>query len=326
LGSFGKDGGLMHLALFHDTPSGYIESVVRLLAEGASVSVPTIVAAPRDRFPLLARSLGGSPAVRLVDARSLEVNPGRLIPYVHRCLDESDDGLRLVVDANAGGHTAAHYEVYACHHALLNDAFRDEPLQVLCANDVDALPATVVEDVRHAHPDLELDGRVVPNAAYRPTDSVVRQLTAAPLPEPPEDAEPLTFRSRDLTDVRERVGRWSRANGLAGDRSDDLVLAISELCGNSILHGGGTGQLRLWVEDDELVGEVTDTGRLADAMVGLTPPTPTQRGGRGLWLTNLLCDLVQRRSSAGGTITRLSMGRHDRPDDLVLPPPPSTRR
>ena len=155
---------------------------------------------------------------------------------------------------------------------------------------------------------------------------VLAQLASHLMPEPPEDAEPLTFRSRDLTDVRERVGRWSRANGLAGDRSDDLVLAISELCGNSILHGGGTGQLRLWVEDDELVGEVTDTGRLADAMVGLTPPTPTQRGGRGLWLTNLLCDLVQRRSSAGGTITRLSMGRHDRPDDLVLPPPPSTRR
>jgi anti-sigma regulatory factor (Ser/Thr protein kinase) len=36
------------------------------------------------------------------------------------------------------------------------------------------------------------------------------------------------------------------------------------------------------------------------------PPTG-RAGGRGLWLVNQLCDLVQVRSPAGGTTVRMTM-------------------
>lgn len=36
-------------------------------------------------------------------------------------------------------------------------------------------------------------------------------------------------------------------------------------------------------------------------------PTAEEIGGRGLWLVNHLCGLVQIRSSAGGTVVRLHL-------------------
>jgi anti-sigma regulatory factor (Ser/Thr protein kinase) len=36
-------------------------------------------------------------------------------------------------------------------------------------------------------------------------------------------------------------------------------------------------------------------------------PDGEQEGGRGLWLINQLCDLVQLRSSPEGTSVRMSM-------------------
>ena len=54
-----------------------------------------------------------------------------------------------------------------------------------------------------------------------------------------------------------------------------------------------------------LLFEGRDSGRIAEPLVGRVRPTPTQPKGRGLWMTNQLCDLVQIRSSAAGTAVRL---------------------
>jgi anti-sigma regulatory factor (Ser/Thr protein kinase) len=92
----------------------------------------------------------------------------------------------------------------------------------------------------------------------------------------------------------------------------DLVTATSELAANSIMHGGGTGTLRLWRENGNLIAEVEDAGRIEDPLVGRLRPGIRQEGGRGLWLTNQLCDLVQIRSGEGGTVVRLHVlaGQH----------------
>ena len=44
-----------------------------------------------------------------------------------------------------------------------------------------------------------------------------------------------------------------------------------------------------------------------DPLVGRVKPVPTQVGGRGLWLANQFCDLVQIRSGDDGTAVRLQM-------------------
>ena len=50
-----------------------------------------------------------------------------------------------------------------------------------------------------------------------------------------------------------------------------------------------------------------DSGRIEDPLVGRERPPHEQGRGRGLWIVNQLCDLVQIRSGEGGTHVRLRM-------------------
>jgi len=51
--------------------------------------------------------------------------------------------------------------------------------------------------------------------------------------------------------------------------------------------------------------EVTDGGHIDDPLVGRRMPLPLASGGRGVYLVNQLCDLVQIRSSPKGTTVRI---------------------
>jgi len=54
-----------------------------------------------------------------------------------------------------------------------------------------------------------------------------------------------------------------------------------------------------------VVCEVNDDGYLQDPLVGRRRPTPDAMGGRGLWLANQLCDLVQVRNGVEGCVVRV---------------------
>jgi anti-sigma regulatory factor (Ser/Thr protein kinase) len=88
-------------------------------------------------------------------------------------------------------------------------------------------------------------------------------------------------------------------------RVEDLTMAVNELAANSIDHGGGGGVLRWWIEPGALLCEVQDAGRIADPLVGRRTPRLDQPRGRGVWMVHQLCDLVQIRSSAAGTVVRV---------------------
>ena len=95
------------------------------------------------------------------------------------------------------------------------------------------------------------------------------------------------------------------------------MLAINELVTNSVQYGGGGGTLRIWTRDPAsssatFATAATSTTRSSGAL----PPPLDQHGGRGLWLVNHLCDLVQIRSTPKGTIVRVHMRiGADRPAD-----------
>ena len=92
-----------------------------------------------------------------------------------------------------------------------------------------------------------------------------------------------------------------------GERSDDFALAVNEVLCNSLQHAQEDGVLRLWQEPDGLVCEVSDSGHISEPLIGREEPTIGQIGGHGMWLVNLVCDLVQVRSTEQGSTVRMKM-------------------
>ena len=105
--------------------------------------------------------------------------------------------------------------------------------------------------------------------------------------------------------MRREITGLARHVGLNAARTDEFVLAVNEVATNSIRHGGGRGTLRAWIDSEAAVCEISDAGVITDPLVGRRRPASDAPGGRGLWLANVLCDLVQVRSGPDGTVVRL---------------------
>jgi anti-sigma regulatory factor (Ser/Thr protein kinase) len=117
----------------------------------------------------------------------------------------------------------------------------------------------------------------------------------------------LRFGLGGLAYLREFLGRHAAEAGVEGARVADLVLAVDELATNTLRYARGEGRLRAWRENGSLLVEVADQGHIADPLAGRDCPPPDHVGGRGLYLVNQLCDLVQLRSSPEGSVVRLHM-------------------
>ena len=93
--------------------------------------------------------------------------------------------------------------------------------------------------------------------------------------------------------------------GFEGHSRSDLVLAVHEVAVNSVRHGGGTGELLVWRDGARVVCEIRDRGVIAHPLADRLSAPPYASGGRGLWLANAICELVQIRSVPDGTVVRL---------------------
>jgi anti-sigma regulatory factor (Ser/Thr protein kinase) len=134
------------------------------------------------------------------------------------------------------------------------------------------------------------------------TKALHADLSLAPL-----KARRQEFGLDDLHDVRALVAAAATAAGMSPSRTNDLVVAASELAANSILHGGGRGLASVWGEEGAIYVEVADAGTITDPTVGHVRPDPTSEHGRGLYIANQLSDEVSIDSSAIGTRIRLRM-------------------
>jgi len=138
------------------------------------------------------------------------------------------------------------------------------------------------------------------------TRAVPHELTGAALPEPARVDVEFDFDLAMLSEVRGIVREHAEGFGLTPESVAGLELAASEIATNSVLYGGGHGHLRCWADESGFVCELRDRGRIEQPLVGRTRPAPGQTSGYGLWLAQQLCDLVEIRSGAIGTVVRIS--------------------
>lgn len=315
-----KQAAFCHEVLFYDGADEFLAGTVPFIKGALEAGEPALVAVGQDRIELLRGELGADAVgVRFADLEELGRNPARLIPAWREFVDENGGGVRPVRGIGEPiwpGRSAGEIDECQRHESLLNFAFGSTPAwSLLCPYDSGGLEDDVLEVALACHPFLAHDGESDRNSACK-LDSPSSPF-AGELPLRPEGAEVLRFDRGTLHRLRKLVSGAAKSAGLSASRGDDLVTAVSELAANSILHGGGEGALSLWLEADALVVEAEDLGCIEEPLVGRQRPVPTQEGGRGLWLVNQLCDLVQVRSGPGATAIRVRMDLSPEPPQAL---------
>ncbi|WP_206336235.1 sensor histidine kinase [Streptomyces torulosus] len=302
-------GPFVHPALFYRGEEQYLAGTVPFLRDGLAAGEAVAVAVPGPRLALIEAGLGADAAgVEFLDMTRAGRNPGRIIPGVLRAFADAHPGgrVRIIGEPIWAGRSAAEYPACVQHEALINAAFQGRAVTILCPYDADALTPAVLDDARATHPVVIDSGVERPSATYAPEQVVARY--NEPLAGPP-GAAALPFDAEALPWARAFAVREARRLGLAEARMQDLTLAVAELTTNSVVHGGGSGTLRIWAEGEQIVCEVHDLGQLTDPLVGRRPPARDQLGGRGLLLVHHITDLVRLHTASEGTTVRFHLDR-----------------
>jgi anti-sigma regulatory factor (Ser/Thr protein kinase) len=299
--------GFCHEALLYSSVDEFATATTLFLRAGLAADDAMMVAVDRAKIDVLRDRLGGdADAICFVDMGAIGRNPATIIPAWQDFVDAHADAghaLRGVGEPVWPARSAEELAECHQHEALLNVAFDAEvPFHLLCPYDASALDPSALETAYRTHPLVATASGTRASEQFD-GDDLMTTLFGSPLPSPPTDAATLAFDRRGLRECRDLVTRHAAA--LPAGRVADLAVAVSEVTTNSILYGGGEGVLRVWHDGGTLVCEVVDRGRITDPLVGRRRPDRLHASGRGLWLANRLCDLVQVRSGEEGTVVRL---------------------
>ena len=297
-----------HEAVFYASDEEYVAGLLPDLRSALGADGAVLVAVAPDKVRLLSAALGAdAERVEFTDMEQLGRNPACIIPAWREFMATAGSGPPLGIGEPVWpGRSDAELVECRRHESMLNLAFDGgAPWRLLCPYDVRALAPEVLADARHNHPHVTDDGVSHPCPDYLEPPKVLSWDGALPAPGSP--VTELEFTREDAALVRTFVGEYASAAGIGGARLDDLVLAVHELATNTMRHGGGRGVLRAWRENGTLLCEVADRGHIADPLAGRERPPDRYGGGRGLWMVNHLCDLVQLRTSRAGNVVRLHM-------------------
>jgi anti-sigma regulatory factor (Ser/Thr protein kinase) len=301
--------GYRHEALFYAGLDGFVAAAVPFLQDGLAAGEPAFVAAPQDELEALRDEFRGSEGIRFADMAVVGKNPACIIAAWHEFVDaHAGTGRRLRGIGQPIFAARSTTEIGECqrHEALLNVAFKvAPPLWLVCPYDTATLPPDVIAAAHHSHP--HTSGHTHGPAAHYDEAELLRSVFAGPWPEPPDGTTAFDIAATgEISAVRRFATEHAARLGVPAAEHDDVALIVSELISNAVRHGGGRGVLHVWRDGDELVLQSRNRGALGDPLVGRLRPGAGQPDGRGLWIINQLCDLLQIRAQQGDVVLTAS--------------------
>jgi anti-sigma regulatory factor (Ser/Thr protein kinase) len=303
-----------HEALLYSGMEEFVARTLPFLRAGIHANDAILVVVSAAKIDALRRRLGDeASAVQFADMAAVGANPARIIPAWLDFIDDyRDSGRRCrgIGEPIYADRTTTELVECVRHEALLNVAFDGDPAWwLLCPYDTASLPAAVIDEAHRTHPFIAQKRSHFDSSLYPGTVASGAPFKD-PLPEPAHVDASLPFDSSSLATIRHVVAQKAGGAGFLSEPISQLVQAVNEVATNSVRHGGGEGTLRIWRDGETMVCEIRDAGHLTDPLAGRRRPGPEQNGGRGLWLANRYCNLVQVRSLADGTIVRLHKHRN----------------
>jgi len=303
----GMQDGYRHEALPYSGHAEFVSACTALARDGLDREERLILLAAGAKLTDIQDALGADSAeVSFVPTDEHGRNPSRITTLLDTF--QSSDHRRRCLGVTEWDYARrprrALAEVQFAESVLNTPPLQAWPMTLFCAYDCLDVDQDMVGSMRRSHPAVRGEEH---NAEYEP--DLAASLFAMPLDDPPAEMDSMRVRAGELGTMRAEVREHGRRCQLPDDRGEDLVLAVNEVATNSVRYGGGTCRLCLWDAEDAAVCQVSDAGVITDPLVGrLAPPTDAS-AGRGLWLANHLCDLVQIRSSQAGTVVRLYVDR-----------------
>jgi anti-sigma regulatory factor (Ser/Thr protein kinase) len=303
--------GYRHDALLYKGLRDFATRTIPFIRGGLEAGDRVIVATSAEKIDLLRAELGADAReVVFADMASVGANPARIIPFWQEFVQRhtADGGsIRGIGEPIWPGRSPAELVECQRHESLLNVALRPTtPMWLICPYDSDALDPAVIEEALRSHPFVTEGPTQRESGAFRGVGACAAPFDAQ-LSSPPSGCHEFSFGPGNLTTVRELVSASASGAGLEPARALDFVQAAHEVAVNSVRHGGGRGELRIWRDAGALICEVRDQGRIDQPLVGRERPGLGAAGQRGLWLANQLCDLVQIRCLQSGSVVRLHM-------------------
>jgi hypothetical protein len=319
--------GFTHPALFYRGTAEYLDGTVPFIRDGLAAGEPVALAVPGPNLRLILTELGSdAERVRLLDMSRSGRNPGRIIPNVLRAFADSHRGgrVRIIAEQHWTGRTAREYPSCAHQETLINSALAGRSVSMLCPYDVALVAPRTLAEVELHHPQV-IDGRGKRvSAGFDPDGVVTDDRLCSPVlgPSFTFDATRAALAGQFACDHATRLG-------LSSDHAE-LKLIIGELVARSLVHGGGSGSLRIWAEGGYLVCDVRHAGVVSDLLTDRPLADPRRPDGRGLLMIHHLSDLVQQHSCPQGTTTRvyLKLPTIDEPSkdpSELAPAPPRIR-
>jgi anti-sigma regulatory factor (Ser/Thr protein kinase) len=299
----------VHEALIYHGEADFDAAMQAFLQEAAAAGEPVLVALPGPHLQHAREALGDAMAgARLEDAEQVARNPSCLLPMIEEWVASHDGRARVVSEVVWPGRSRAEAIEALRHEALVNHALAGSGATVMSPFDAQHLDEDILAGVEMTHPTVVEGGQRRAGTSYTdPLSTAFGELWPLENPAGPVSEHRL---HGSLMELRRAIAADPALGSLSAERRSDLVFAINEAASNAVKHGNETCVTRIWHEGDEVVTEVSSHSGIQDVMAGRRRPAADALEGRGLWLINQLCDLVELRSGRSGTTLRMHIKEH----------------
>lgn len=312
-------GNLVHAVGFYGSDREFLEMSVPFCEAGIAAGEPTVVGVFPRQAELLRSALAEPDKLLFASHDQQYPNPPAALEGLRTAWRDHTGGstpFRIVGELSPSG--GLDRDSWVRYEAAVNHELSDIPLRALCLFDTDGLAAGVRQELERVHPVIVTaeDGHQ-PNPLYQPPSTFMAnrlQVVSDPL-----EARPVAV---DLADpsvraVRRAVTDLTETMELASGNADNLVLAVSEVATNALVHGEPPVSVRGWGVPGRVTVRVADAGPGPDdPLAGLRAASSEDEGGGfGLWIAHQLCPEIAMAATEDGFVVRLAIGAvySDRP-------------
>ncbi|WP_123809800.1 sensor histidine kinase [Micromonospora globispora] len=195
------------------------------------------------------------------------------------------------------------------YESACEEAYAGYGCPVTCLWDSRTHSTALIDSVRNLHNHELTEHGCERNSGHVASADFLKARSEVPLAPAPAavDLDVALTELDQLTSIRSTLRTWAGQKSFDAEDVGDLVVAVTEVATNGMVHGAPPVRLRGWRHRDMLIVQIDDAGgrRIPPTAGYQRPGGPENVGGRGLWLARQLADVVTTYSVGSGTSVRL---------------------